>query len=103
MAHKAVVRVITVTTAGDPVQISASQIFASGIYFEARDTNSGKIYVGPSTVAPTAYIAKLAAGENLTVDGPSTRGTEEAIDLSDYWVDASADGQIVMVTTLEKQ
>lgn len=81
----------TVTTAGTRVQITTSDIRSSSILIQADSANSGRIYVGDSTVASTLGVA-LTAGQSLTIDADNIRGTTEEFKLSDIWLDSSANG-----------
>lgn len=104
MAHRIkVLGIITVSTAGTRVALSASTLYAAGVYIEALKTNSGTIYMGDSTVASNNYSSALAAGEGIGIEGPKFRGQEEELNLADFYIDASANSQSVMVSYLEKR
>lgn len=103
---KPVVTTKTVIAGGTRVQSTTNTAIAvTSVYFEAVDTNAGTIYIGDSAVSSTVYIAKLAAGEGFTIaidnnGGRATTGSE--IQLSSLWVDASAGGDKVQMTYLQR-
>lgn len=94
---------VTVTTAGTRVRITASDIPVASVYIEALDGNSGKMYVGDLTVSSTKYTSSLTAGNGVTVQGPNVRGIEEEFYLSDFYIDASVNGEKVLVSYLKRR
>jgi hypothetical protein len=95
---------VTVTTAGTRVRpYSDTTVLPQSVYFEADGANTGYVYIGVSTVSSTAYIARLSAGQAISFssDNTGTSGvTKDAVayQLSDFYIDASANGQKVQVT-----
>lgn len=104
MGIKAINASKTVTTAGTRVQVSTSATYVTSIYFEALGTNTGYIYVGDSSVSSTVHIARLSAGQSFTiaVDVTTGHGVGSELNLSDYWVDSSVNGEKVQVTYLQR-
>jgi hypothetical protein len=95
---------ITVTTAGTPVQVFSTVIYSPFVYFEADDGNTGVIFVGDSSVSGSTYTSRLAAKEGVSIGADRFgKSSNENIDLSTFWVDASVDAQVVQVTYLKKQ
>jgi len=95
---------VTVTTAGTRVRLTAGQsdptadILTPWIYLQAAEANTGVIYVGLSTVASTAYIAALGAGEAIQISAGQVRGSQGEYSLNDFYVDSSVNGEKVYVT-----
>lgn len=98
MAQKSrILGLVTVTLAGTRVQVTSSSIGCGGIIFQASSSNSGKVYIGDSTVTSSNGIA-LGPGESFTVAGHSLDGNMDSeLILSDYWVDADTNGNSVRV------
>lgn len=63
--------VTAVSTAGTRVNL-ASNALTQGIILEAPSTNTGKIYVGGSTVSSTVYGAELSPGQATSFAGNNT-------------------------------
>ena len=76
---------VTVTTAGTEVQVSATSVPIKGITIKALAANTGTMYVGSSTVASTNGYP-LAAGQAISFD---------ISNLNTVWVDASVNGEKV--------
>lgn len=110
MAAKVVNSVKAVTTAGTRVQITDdNDTKCSSVYFEALGTNTGYIYVGLSDVSSTQYIAKLAVsstvGQGFALDigslGGQFRLGGQGIQLSNFWIDSSVNGESVLFTYVQ--
>lgn len=96
----------TVTTAGTQIQVTSdTTIKPSAIYFEALASNTGVIYIGNSDVSSTSYFARLPIPS--TSSSPSWSITSTAVNgrvggtglqLSNFWVDSSVNGDKVQVT-----
>lgn len=80
-----------VTTAGTRVQVNNTPRRVLSILFKGRDSNTGKVYVGDSTVASTAGV-ELKANQALNVRFLDSRVSGI---FSDFWVDAATNGDIV--------
>ncbi len=92
---------VTVTTAGTRVQISANDISAVSIIIQADSVNTGAIYVGDSTVDSNDFV--LCPGQSIPLGGDSIRGNSQAFFLSDIYVDAENDGNIVRVIYVKQR
>lgn len=92
---------VTVTTAGTPVRLSATSVIVAGLAIRAEANNAGTILLGNSDVT-TAYGAKLNAGDAIDIAGPNIRGIEEELDLKDIWIDATANNCSVTVLYLTR-
>jgi hypothetical protein len=103
MSLKPIPASVTVTTAGTRVQVSATATPVASVYFEGLHTNTGKIYVGDSTVSSTVYIVELDAKTGATIEGDQLRGNTDELVLSDFWVDSSVNGEKVLVTYFAKR
>lgn len=105
MAVTPVLLVKTIATAGTEIQVTTdADIKPLWVRFEARGSNTGQIYIGNSTVTSTNYMARLPIPTTGTVHAAEFRGTPggraggTGLQLSDFWVDASVNGDIVFVT-----
>lgn len=90
---------VTVTTAGTPVPISATQIVTPGCLIQAAKTNTGLIYLGGTNLSGSNGRAhEIAAGEAIEIVGPGISGSEEEINLAQLRIDAANDGDKVLVS-----
>ena len=86
-----------VATAGVRVQITSSNLACSGVIFQASTGNTGKLYVGDSTVTSSNGIS-LSPGETYTIASQSLDGVMDAeLILSDFWIDADTNGNSVKI------
>lgn len=95
----------TVATAGTRIQLTSSTIYATAVFIEAHENNTGTIYVGNSTVASTTYTRRLLPGTGFQIAAePNAQAGQHGgmLDLSKIYFDASANAQVVMVTYLDK-
>lgn len=88
---------ITVSSAGTPVQVSATQILTPGCAITAKATNTGNIYVFGSGQTSSAAGAEVRPGESIEITGPQIGGTEDEFDLSRIYIDAATSGDKVTV------
>jgi hypothetical protein len=88
---------VVVTTAGTAVPISSTPIISAGCSIRALPSNTGVIYVGGADLNSLTRGAELGAGDAIEIVGPQIGGTEEEIDLSQIYVDASVSGEQVIV------
>ena len=95
----------TVTTAGTQVQVTTNTaIKPISVYFEADSANTGQIYIGLSDVSSTSYFARLTIPSTTSAPGWSISGTSghriggTGIQLSNFWVDSSVNGEKVHIT-----
>lgn len=103
MAVKAhTISAVTVTSAGTRVQISSEKRPVSSILFQADPSNTGLIYVGDSTVSSSNGIA-LGAKDSYEVSGDERPSGLDELILSDFWVDASSNSQIVRVQYFKRR
>ncbi len=93
---------VTVATAGTPVQLSATSVIVAGLTIRAEAGNAGTILLGDSEVS-TEPGARLNAGDVIDISGPNIRGIEEEFDLSDMWIDATANGCQVTVAYITRK
>jgi len=89
---------LTIPTAGTAVQITPTAIQAHSISIEADALNTGKVYIGLSTVDSDNYIMALEKGEQLEIEAALIRGNSEVFTLSDYFVDTETNGNTVHVS-----
>jgi hypothetical protein len=92
----------TVTTAGTAVPLSATALPANAVVIQAKVGNSGKVYVGDSTVSASKGHA-LAAGEAFILNAlESPKGFDEYL-LNDLYIDADTNGEGVVVQYLVRR
>lgn len=98
MAQKSIILgVVAVTTAGTRKQISTDSKACYAIVLQANSSNTGKIYVGDSTVTSSNGI-ELSAGDSLTISPQSINGgSDTEINLTDVYIDAQVSGESVRV------
>ena len=89
---------VTVTVAGTPVPVSASQIIAPGCLIQAAKSNTGVIYAGGTDLDATHRGIELGPGEAVEIVGPGISGSEEEINLAQIYVDAATSGDKVVVS-----
>lgn len=98
---------ITVTTAGTPVQVTGSKTLARSAIIFADPSNTGKIWIGLSTlvkgtrvgllgllVAPSSSNVPSWSLTPYVVDG---RGQQATIDLSTIYLDSDVNGEGAVV------
>ncbi len=98
----------TITTHGTRVQVTATTtILPVAVYFEALASNTGQIYIGNSTVSSTSYFARLPIPSTTVssswsisagTTGQGGRVGSTGLQLSNFYVDSSVDGDKVQVT-----
>jgi len=82
----------TVSTAGTAVQLATSNTWVRFVIVQSDYDNTGEVYVGGSDVSSDNGII-LQPGDALAIS--LSRGNR--VNLADLYVDASADGQKVIV------
>tara|TARA_R100000306_G_C4358443_1_gene134008 strand:- start:818 stop:1120 length:303 start_codon:yes stop_codon:yes gene_type:complete len=92
---------VDVPTAGTRVQISATPEVVLVITFKARAGNSGKVYIGDSTVA-AAVGFELAGGTEIMLNPSLVAARDTSVLLSDFYVDAATNGDDVDFIALVK-
>lgn len=94
---------VTVVTAGVRVQVDTEKRPLTSIIIQAANGNSGRLYVGDSTVSSTNGI-ELNAGESLEITGDGRNdGQSDEVVLADLWIDASANAQIAKIAFFVKR
>lgn len=103
--------VVTVTTGGTPVQVSATNIYTQTIVIQQLQANTGKIYicdratavkatgVGVLYVLPKPVLNSGVAETlpSLTIVGPSPANK---LDVSELWIDADVNGEGCLISIL---
>jgi hypothetical protein len=96
----------TVATAGTPERVSATNLYARCIHFQAASTNTGLAYLGTSSASALAGAGMVLAKGSLTV--PATdlavcphdwRGPR--VNLYDFWANTAVNGEEVNVFYVE--
>lgn len=101
MAKKLVLKHLrkTVTTAGTAVALVASKTMVRGVMIQAETDNTGKIYVGDSSVSSSDCAVDLVAGNAVSLDAPNMGiGEAESFDLALVYIDSSVNGDGVNVS-----
>lgn len=99
--------VVTVAAAGTPVRVSTISIQASHIRVEPARANTGRILVGDSSLSASTLagvISDLAipgVADIPSLDIDAGDGTN-ALDVSDYYIDATVNGEKARVTYWRK-
>lgn len=98
MAKKIVtVADVTVATAGSRQQVTSTSTPCESIIFQGFPTNTGYIYVGDSVVASGRGIALEAKQTFTAAPEKLDDGGSNLLDLSDFYVDSSVNGEKVKI------
>ncbi len=99
---KTVRKVVTVTTAGTPVQISATSIWVRSCIIQSKASNTGLIYMGPTSADALAASghALINPGDLVSLQGDIHHARNIQLDLSGIWINSSVDGEKAIVTYL---
>ena len=92
-------KVVTVATAGTPVQVFPTAASGRIVYLniQAPAANTGSIFVGPASATTSASLAfgiAKGADKDFRADGL-------LLDTSALWVDAATSGDKAVITYLE--
>lgn len=101
--------VVTVTNAGTPVQVTTSRTPAHAILIETLWTNTGRMYVGRSTLNVSTKVGLLNV---LPAPTSATTGPFPAVSagipsapngllLNEIWLDAQNSGEGVLISYLQ--
>lgn len=88
---------VTISSAGTRQQITTSNIAAMSVIIQADSLNTGKIYIGDSTVTSSNGI-ELSAGDSFILN-PEFLGERE-VTLSDIYVDTETNDNIARIQYL---
>ena len=97
---------VTVTTAGTPVQVTATSTRCQAISLQALSTNTGKIYVGnaqamsKSTLANVLGVVAVPTANTIPSASISQQGTA-GLDASSFWLDSDNSGEGVLVGLIQ--
>jgi hypothetical protein len=91
-----------VTLATIPEQITTSDIPCSTVIFQAQDSNTGLTYVGDSSVGAQLGVA-LDPGEVFSISADQSGRNGEELLLSDFWVDAENDGNVLKISYIKRR
>ncbi len=85
-------------TAGVPVQLSATSLLTTSIFMESHRDNTGLIYYSDSSANALAGALShvLSPCDKTVLTGDNHKGQIYPIDLSDVWVDASTNSDLVV-------
>lgn len=99
-------RAITVPTAGTPVQVSTTRIPAHAILIEALWTNTGRVYIGDSTLVVGTKTGLLnvlppPTGNMFPAVSAGIPAAPNGLDLSQIWIDVQTNGEGVLVSYIQ--
>lgn len=80
----------TITTAGTAEALVSNSTPCKTVTIQALLSNTGKVYVGTSSVSSTTYGVVLSAGETFSL---SNEGHDSRIDLSTIYIDVDTNGE----------
>jgi hypothetical protein len=101
MSWESVTLVLTIPTAGTPVQISATRLLTKSFLVEGDNSNAQAIYVGDSTVDALSTPKRGHRVAKNEVYGASSE-EREYYDLSKWYVDALQNNSVAQVSYLKK-
>lgn len=92
--------VVTVPTAGTPVQVNAgAALYVRAFIAQAHYANTGNMLMGDSSAHALAASAHaLAPGDNFTYEGSTLNARDVQVDLSSFWFDTTANGGKIIIT-----
>lgn len=95
--------VVTVVTAGVPVQISVTDKYVRSFIGQAHFANTGSIYIGDSVAnAAAANAHAIAAGGNFNGAGDMLVARTVQFNLSEIYVNSDVNGSKFIVTYFEE-
>ncbi len=94
---------VTVTTAGTPVRVTSTRTGAQAILVQAVSTNTGKIYVGnsslnKSTLAGVYFVIPAASASDIPSFEFSIPLSPAGLNAADIYLDADNNGEAAIVT-----
>lgn len=95
----------TVAAAGTSEKLVASSQLEQHVIIQALDSNTGKVYIGDSSLVAAPTVGwTLLPGEGLGIDPDSYEGDENIaiVDLSEIYVNASVNGEGVLIMALRE-
>lgn len=93
----------TVSTSGTAVQLTTSTRPTPSVIITADPTNNGTVYIGDSNVSQSSRTGQpVGASESLDLESPAQFGTEETLDLTKIWIDATSDGDSVIISYFDR-
>lgn len=104
MALKPVSLAVITITSGTPIQLPTAASDCYGILVQAPAANTGKVYVGDSSVSKTGPRGyELAAGQTFGLDGFDYPHGLDTLMTQDFWVDGTASGDHVLITYIARR
>ena len=91
---------VTVASAGTPVQVSTSVKMVNSVSIQASSGNTGIIYVGDSGVT-AANGHELAGGEVLVINAFDKPFNLEEMDLSKLYIDAATSADTARIISVQ--
>jgi len=95
----------TVTTAGTIVQVTTTPTNCNQLFIQALTANTGKIYIGLSTLVKATlvgalFVLPIPTANILPVYNPVAPVADGAIDLATIWLDSDVNGEGVLISYL---
>ena len=96
--------VVTVPLAGTPVQVNSGlPLYVRSFVVQAHYANVGSVFFGDSAAnAAAASAHALNPGDNFSLQGDNFASRDLQLDLSQLWVDASANNLKLIITYLSE-
>lgn len=91
-----------VTTAGTREQLTTAGLHVQAVNIQAESDNTGRVFVGDSTVSSSNCFASLGAGSAATISGADFGLADAMIDLSSIWLDVGTSTDGVFVGYVER-
>lgn len=102
MAIKLYTKASKVAIATEAVQISTTNEYVLAVTIQAKKANTGKIYVGDSSVSSTR-CQQLEPGESVTIAGQEFPAGLDEVNLADLWFQPSVAAEGVNITYKAKR
>lgn len=94
---------VVLASAGTAQRIQTEDNLVLSVIIQARDTNTGDIYIGDSNVNASSKIGtKLAAGKTFALNPSSVEGGLEEINLKGIFFDGGTTNDEISVSYMEK-
>lgn len=101
---------ISVATAGNRVPVSSTPQMASRVHFQAMTGETGKVYIGDSTLNMTTFAGVIhlfwptgaGGGQPQAFDVVSDSDSGNSIDLSKLYIGAQIAGEGCLVTYFQR-
>lgn len=93
---------VATVTAGTRKALSATDVYAYAIRIQASKANTGKIYVGDSTVS-SSNGQELEAGESIVLNNFERPNNLLELNLADLYIDSSVNAEGVRIAYIKER